>query len=117
MSGWRQHPLLRRLPLLLMVAGAVFLLPTLQSRDVTLTLDFPAHAAALTSYEVVVRDLDGHALRTSVRQGAATTFEQKLSLPRGTYVVQVTFHQAGLAQRVELPLEIGDAERVALAVP
>jgi hypothetical protein len=116
-SGWRQHPLLKRLPLLLMVAGAVWLLPTLQPRDVTLALDFPRHVAGLTGYEVVVRDLDGHALRTSLRQGRATAFEEKLSLPRGTYVVQVTFRQGEQAQRVELPLVVGDAERVDLTVP
>ncbi len=110
--SWRQHPLVRRLPLLVVAAiGLFFLLPQ-APREVELDYDFGTYGRGATRVEIEIRDARGVGVRRTERKLApGTTREvQHLRLERGAYRVTLTFTSSAGSEKAERDFSVRDEE-------
>jgi hypothetical protein len=108
------HPLLKRLPLLLVAAiGLVYVLPQ-APRDVEVDYDFGSHGLAATHVDIELRDGRGVGLRRTELNLVPGTrrHTQRVRLARGRYHATLTFSSPSGTERVEQDLAVADEEVV-----
>ncbi|HZH02289.1 MAG TPA: hypothetical protein VEY30_00815 [Myxococcaceae bacterium] len=121
----RHHPLLRRLPLLVVAGVGVWLLrsgPGARPRELVWRL--PRDAQALRSVDIQILDPAGALLKREVfsfQQPPAVDLRQTVNLPEGRYTARV-FVEAGPGEsrtrHAERPLELrGDVTPTVLDLP
>ena len=93
---WHQHPLVRRLPLLLVAIGGIWLFRT-RGAERELVWSLPKDVPGITQLEVQLRDADGDLVKREtlfVREGERDKTE-KVKLSPGTYEAQVFLMREG----------------------
>lgn len=118
-SGWRKHPLAKRLPLLLLAALGLWLWQTTDTPERVLRLQFdgPGWSAA--------RALDLHVLEPGseeiikreerfYRSGPPPEEVFELDLPQGTWQVRLFVRLEGIERRLKLEqsLEVGEERSI-----
>lgn len=100
MASWRDHPLLRRLPFLLIAAGGIWLFaPGGESDPKLLRWRLPAERADWKSLEIELVDPEGHLLKREQFQFHAPPgpeLEQKIAAPSGHYTAKIYIEPATL---------------------
>lgn len=111
---WFKHPLVRRLPLLLVAAVGIWLFQS-RGSERTLIWQLPRDRAQITQLEVQLWDAEGTLLKRETfffESGAPAEVPQKVTLPEGTYQAQIFIGRSGAPTRgIERALKV-DAETI-----
>ena len=116
-----RHPLLRRLPLLLVAVIGIWLWKTSVGSERELIWQVPASVGAVERVEIQLRDPEGELVKREAwflegkRPGELT---QKLKLPSGEYQAQIFVTRAGKTRSVQMPVTVdGDIVIVQVRPP
>jgi len=107
--SWRQHPLLKRLPLLLLLLIGLLLWRS-QGEERQLVYVLPPEREDIERVEVQLRDDKGELIKREAwffeRGRAPTEVVQKLKVREGTYQAEVFLMQDGEARRMKVPMNV-----------